>query len=813
MTWMGILKGVMWDEFARKVQNDEFPTDMKEYVVYSKLMRDNKKAVDWYLEKGKSSSTPEKKKLFKLILGEMRRGNNFNYWMTDQEGKMLKAYGEGGSRKEWVIPHDSSMWFFIFTSDEQTEKFINTWEEKKNFMPKQGSLGKAAKFLNRSKLSLFGLMRRVGQLDGRAYREKQQEWEPRYEKLKPIMDEIIGKDSKGNIVDQKLERLNVFEKEVLKVLNQDSLDRSDWENLESILSNHYEKAPVQKEGQSDKDYNRKLNRWENNIKESLQKLADKFGDKFMLKHTNLPEENLNLGTSFPFIYAFIENKDFRSEDSRKSHGAFYDDEYDVVKPVTLEQAKKYLDKYSSIKKHNVGDKQAGDYESYSFKTMALKHNGDGFLLLSKLGKTTGGKKLWVSKVFREILDINTSLDEHDQWKSLQNKVNREFKFNTESIMNTYLEESFKLAESGNSSNEIETMPIGDRQTKEKYKDSLRTRIGNDDKSKAKFNSYQKGRTSDIERIIDSLPQEFVDFISTMNEGIQKGEGDGGFKDDLVEALGLESAEDYIGVIMGNQYPKSHGFRQRGSASRGASGEQIITYSLPQVSNNVLLPLTQFINDAYGLFYEGKEPEGDWSGLEYEWETFKENYEVKDVSIQLEQFGSFGSGLEEITDKISKGTTKLLAEYIYLIYLEGAKLMNLVQGSMKKEMTSTDYNMGEFIRVFYAAEESFVDGHSIHNVVERLDNKLNKAPQDEKVKYLLDYFEENGKIPFFSEIQELENTITKSIDKIKTGLSTQIEKNLERIIKNKRRLKGEVYWMLEDLVREGFITVKGKGEEE
>ena len=533
----------------------------------------------------------------------------------------------------------------------------------------------------------------------------------------------------------------------------------------------------------------------------------------MLKHTNLPEENLNLGTSFPFIYAFIENKDFRSEESRKSHGAFYDDEYDVVKPVTLEQAKKYLDKYSSIKKHNVGDKQAGDYESYSFKTMALKHNGDGFLLLSKLGKTTGGKKLWVSKVFREILDINTSLDEHDQWKSLQNKVNREFKFNTESIMNTYLEESFKLAESDNSNNEIETIPIGDMQTKEKYKDSLRNRIANDDKSKAKFNSYQKSRTSDIERIIDSLPQEFVDFISKMNEDIQKGEGDGGFKDDLVEALGLESAEDYIGVIMGNQYPKSHGFRQRGSASRGVSGEQIITYSLPQVSNNVLLPLTQFINDAYGLFYEGKEPEGDWSGLEYEWETFKENYEVKDVSIQLEQSGSFGSGLEEITGRINKGTTKLLAEYIYLIYLEGAKLMNLVQGSMKKEMTSTDYNMGEFIRVFYAAEESFVDGHSIHNIVERLDNKLNKAPQDEKVKYLLDYFEENGKIPFLSEIQELENTITKSINKIKSGLSTQIEKNLERIIKNKRRLKGEVYWMLEDLVREGFITVKGKGEEE
>lgn len=51
----------MWNEFTYKIKNDMFPTDLKEYIVYSKLMRDNKKAVDWYLEKGKLASSQEKK--------------------------------------------------------------------------------------------------------------------------------------------------------------------------------------------------------------------------------------------------------------------------------------------------------------------------------------------------------------------------------------------------------------------------------------------------------------------------------------------------------------------------------------------------------------------------------------------------------------------------------------------------------------------------------------------------------------------------------------------------------------------------------
>ena len=160
MNWMNILKGAMWDEFTYKVKNDMFPTDLKEYVLYSKLMRDNKKTVDWYLEKGKSAASQEKKKLFRLILGEMRRENNFNYWMTDQEDKMLKQ------SKTWPYPFTESQWWGIFDTDENTQKFIKEYEQNKNLKPRAGTLSEAAIFLNRSKNNLFGLMRKVGGYDG-----------------------------------------------------------------------------------------------------------------------------------------------------------------------------------------------------------------------------------------------------------------------------------------------------------------------------------------------------------------------------------------------------------------------------------------------------------------------------------------------------------------------------------------------------------------------------------------------------------------------------------------------------------------------
>ena len=107
----------------------------------------------------------------------MRRENNFNYWMTDQEDKMLKQ------SKTWPYPFTESQWWGIFDTDENTQKFIKEYEQNKNLKPRAGTLSEAAIFLNRSKNNLFGLMRKVGGYDGRTYREKVKEWEPRYELL------------------------------------------------------------------------------------------------------------------------------------------------------------------------------------------------------------------------------------------------------------------------------------------------------------------------------------------------------------------------------------------------------------------------------------------------------------------------------------------------------------------------------------------------------------------------------------------------------------------------------------------------------
>ena len=75
-------------------------------------------------------------------------------------------------------------------------------------------------------------------------------------------------------------------------------------------------------------------------------------------------------------------------------------------------------------------------------------------------------------------------------------------------------------------------------------------------------------------------------------------------------------------------------------------------------------------------------------------------------------------------------------------------------------------------------------------------------------YLFNSLDE-GKNPLGNEITGLEDALVKSIPKIKKGLSDKVEINLKRIVKNKRKLKNEIPWMLEELLREDFIKVKGE----
>ena len=125
------------------------------------------------------------------------------------------------------------------------------------------------------------------------------------------------------------------------------------------------------------------------------------------------------------------------------------------------------------------------------------------------------------------------------------------------------------------------------------------------------------------------------------------------------------------------------------------------------------------------------------------------------------------------------------------------------------MSFSDYTMAEFIRVFFAAEESFSETNDILNAITKIDTIIQKASNEEseRMDYLFNSLDE-GRIPLGNVITDLEDALVGSIPKIKKGLSDKVEMNLKRIVKNKRRLKNEIPWMLEELLREDFIKVKG-----
>ena len=197
MNWMNILKGAMWDEFSRKVKNDEYPPDLKEYVLYSKLMRDNKRMVDWYLEKGKSVSSKEKKSLFKLILGEMRRGNNFNYWMEDESNKMLKAnQPKGGS---FQVPNTFDKWFAILENEIETKQFKAQWEMAMKNYTRLRDIGEAPKMLRGqvsygfARLLISSVKPELGR--GPERRELQNKLIDNFESIEEVIKELIDYDA------------------------------------------------------------------------------------------------------------------------------------------------------------------------------------------------------------------------------------------------------------------------------------------------------------------------------------------------------------------------------------------------------------------------------------------------------------------------------------------------------------------------------------------------------------------------------------------------------------------------------------------
>jgi len=805
MSWMGILKGAMWDEFTYKVKNDMFPTDLKEYIVYSKLMRDNKKSVDWYLEKGKSVSSQEKKKLFRLILGEMRRENNFNYWMTDQSDKkaMLK------SRPTWLIPSSAGDWAQIFISDKNVDKFIADWEEKKDWKPIEGSLGRAARFVSKSKVFFFKDIAEVFNLDRNKRMQKRKEWDQRYEKLKPIFAEIIAKDenkiygaaaSSQGMTDR-------FQLEVESILREDTLTLGDWVNLENRINEHYSDPPKRKENDTEERFAKKLKKWRYNRNASLKRLADNIGDKLVLKH-NLPTQTEE--QPFTNVYALLSTQGFREGTSdEETYQQAYQVDYDVA-DITLEKAKKYLDEYSSMRKVIEND------QKYSVDLLKLKKDGraGGFDLLNKL-QTYAPKGMvnWTNKAFRKLLDTNQSLTEHEQWNQLKLDVESKLRFNEEAMKQSWLEESWQMANSdaykpttANQGVKPLTRTKGAETTKEQYISRLSNALMEDSSYQQNLKDYIQAKKEGLQQFTDSVPRMLVDFVGHVNAELLGGKQQAIYKEALEEALGPERAEEYITLIGGEMASRNHGFRQVGSASLGVGGENVAVYSIPQGGQKLQ---TEFITNLTDVLIDGREIEG-YEDFELFWVDFKEGKETEDISTRLGGYATTVSPYQDITSLIKNETDKVLAEYIYTSYLEDSDMVDYAQRGMKRTMGSGDYYIDEFIRMMFAAEESFVaqmgSGGPIMGSLEEAQRKIDEAPKSEKMEYLMGIIQE-GKVPFLKEIRDLRIAMEDSIPKIKEGLVEQVKMNLQRIVNNKRRAKSEIPWLLQDLVADGFIELK------
>ena len=87
MAWELILKtpsNQEWVRLAKRIRNDELPSDKTKYVRYSNLDRINKEMVEYYLIQG---IRPEKRNsAIKGILEEMLRSSNARFDIEDKGG-------------------------------------------------------------------------------------------------------------------------------------------------------------------------------------------------------------------------------------------------------------------------------------------------------------------------------------------------------------------------------------------------------------------------------------------------------------------------------------------------------------------------------------------------------------------------------------------------------------------------------------------------------------------------------------------------------------------------------------------------------
>ena len=237
MSWVEILKGPKWDNMIQQILNDEFPIH-DDYVLYSRLMGDNKKTVDYYLKLGRNVDKEKQKELFRLILGEMRRDNNFNYWMEDREreDKILK------SRPRYDIPHTLDKWYNILENPKSANKFRKEWGKRKNTEPNRGTLGKAKAFLNKPKETLVReLANYILAEQGTSGREADMQrpyilnnLRTNYDLIEDVIQEIRDKPDQREGIDF----VSIIKNYIAEFVSGDFTEQ-DWDNFEQEVSEHF----------------------------------------------------------------------------------------------------------------------------------------------------------------------------------------------------------------------------------------------------------------------------------------------------------------------------------------------------------------------------------------------------------------------------------------------------------------------------------------------------------------------------------------------------------------------------------------------
>lgn len=819
MNWMDILKGAMWDEFERKVKNDEFPTDLKEYVLYSRLMRDNKKMVDWYLQKGKSTSSQEKKKLFRLILGEMRRENNFNYWMEDESNKMLKAnQPKGGS---FQVPNTLAKWFAILENEIETKQFKAQWEMAIKNNTRLRDIGEAQKMLRGqdsysfARLLISTVKPELGR--GPERRELQNKLIDNFESIEEVIKELVDYDAyskreiagAAKVSSQALLSIRADTLQFITHIEQQEDD--DWMNLERKLAGHFGEMKRNK---------RAINRFANSLTDvNLKKLSD-----------NLPE---NISKDLIWITTLIADRDFTGEAN-----------YSIIKPTPI-MAKKYIETYTEWNKlfgggqtrrgkltaeetepspiefqgqtttrpyssKNVARKQP---KKYSTRLMALKHHTDkGTNLLGKLQQSGGRRsKKWTSKLFMEILGQVDSPDDFANWANWKRQIERKFKLQEDRVKEIYANESWKKYNSDpndpyKTSIEVEELE-GEYASEEKYKEQLFENMEEArSKSRETWRNYLREKTENISAFRNSVAPEFFKFIQGINRQLTEAESPR-IKRVLERIFGDESIENYITAISRLSDPQMGAFRQSGSASVGVGSKRVALYSLPNEEQN---PEIANIVNAIHEQLEGSEKDSEYDRLRTNYTKFKNANPEFVRSEALKDLGTEQSEFKDLSDKFDDEVQKLVAQLVYTLYVNKVDLKDVIEQGAGYRLAGADFDFLEVIKTLRLGEiaaSTYGSKKDVKKAIAELYPKFNnELESDERLEQLFNPdLDEGESVMFHSEILSISGALKKAIMNIKEGITQAVESKLIELVANASQLQNEIPWMLNNLVEEGFIT--------